>query len=82
MGLSACGTDEDGTPTPRGECGGSPILEHGSRASMLFLSLVVAFLKVKCTSEMCFLWSCVKSSRFISFREWIDGCLFFCFVQI
>lgn len=76
MGLSECGMDEDSTPTPRCEWGRSPIPGYSSRASTLFLSLVMAFLKVKCTSEMCFLLSCVKNSRFISFRELIDGWLF------
>lgn len=57
------GADRDGTPTPRCEWGGSPIPGYSSRASMLleWHSLVMAFLKMKCTYEMCFVLSRVKN---------------------
>lgn len=62
--LSEHGADGDSTLTashPDSQWGGSPIPGQSSRASMLFLSLVMAFLKMKCTSETCFLLSCVKN---------------------
>lgn len=59
--LSERGADGDSTLTARCEWGGSPIPGQSSRASMLFLALVMAFLQMKCTSETCFLLSCVKN---------------------